>query len=48
MSGIRRLEVADITKSGAKGAALVAAVSKMNTCEPPAAPVKKQQPKKKK
>ena len=41
MSGVRRQEVAAITKSGAKGKDLVKALSGMNTTTPPAAPPKK-------
>lgn len=47
MSGIRRLEVADITKSGAKGKDLVSQLAKMNTTTPSTAPAKKTPPKKK-
>lgn len=35
MSGVRRLEVAEITKSGAKGKALVSALDAMKSSEPP-------------
>lgn len=47
MSGNRRLEVAEITKSGAKGKELVSALGKMDSVNPPQIKTKEVSKKKK-